>query len=107
MSTLVKKTIYTSIGVIAVTNEKFKELMEDLIQNNQFTEDEGRRIVDDFLVKLRERYDTLNITMQVRFDELLAKFGIPSFHTIKEDIEHYVQDVKENPITTLLLPSKK
>ena len=52
MSEVIKKIIYTSIGAASVTNEKFKELIEDLIQNNHFTEDEGKRIVDTFLVKL-------------------------------------------------------
>ncbi|MEN9448279.1 MAG: hypothetical protein RJA25_1569 [Bacteroidota bacterium] len=107
MSALVKKAIYMSIGVASVTNEKFKELMEDLIQNDQFTEDEGKRLVDDFFIKLREQYDTINTSFQVRIDEALSKFGIPSVHTIKEEVENYVNEVKENPIAILRLPSRK
>lgn len=107
MTALIKKFIYTSIGAASVTNEKFKELLEDLIQNHHFTEDEGKRIVDTFLVDLRQQVDTLNVNIQVKLDELLQKFGIPALHTIKNDVENYVNDVKENPTILLKLPSKK
>lgn len=107
MSEFLKRFIYTSIGVASITNEKFKELLEDLIQNNHYTEDEGKRIVDGFLVDLRQQIDTVNGTMQLKIDELFQKFGIPSIHTIKHDIENYVNDVKENPSNLLNLPIKK
>ena len=53
MSDFIKNTIYTSIGVVSITNDKFKELVEDLIQNNHYTKDEGKRLTDDFLFNLR------------------------------------------------------
>ncbi len=107
MSTVIKKLVYTSIGVASVTNEKFKELIEDLIQNNHFTEDEGKRIVDTFLVDLREQVDTVNTSITLKVDEFLSRFGIPSINTIKEDVEKFVSDVKENPSVLLKLPSKR
>ena len=107
MSAIIKKFVYTYIGVASVTNEKFKELVEDLIQNNHFTEDEGKRIVDTFLVDLREHVDTVNTAMQLKIDELLGTFGIPCIHRIKEDMEQFVVDVKENPSALLKLPMKR
>jgi len=107
MSVYIKKIIYTSIGVASVTNEKVKELLEDLIQNNHFTEDEGKRIVDTFLADLRQQVDDVNGTIQIRLDELLKKFGIPGIIQIKHDAESYINDIKENPIMLLKLPSKK
>ena len=107
MTEIIKKFIYTSIGAASVTNEKFKELLEDLIQNQHFTEDEGKRIVDTFLVDLRTQVDTVNGTIQSKIDDFLQKFGISSIHTLKHDVENYVQDVKDNPTILLKLPSKK
>ncbi|MBP8193602.1 MAG: hypothetical protein KAX69_08345 [Chitinophagales bacterium] len=107
MSEVIKKIIYTSIGAASVTNEKFKELIEDLIQNNHFTEDEGKRIVDTFLVDLRQHVDTVNGSIQLKFEELLKKFGIPNIQSIKYDVENYVNDIKDNPSLLLKLPSKK
>ena len=94
MTDLIQKLVYTSIGVASVTNEKFKELMEDLIQNNHFTEDEGKRIVDTFLVDLRQQVDNV-------------KFGISNIQSLKDDVENYVNDAKQNATHLLKLPSIK
>ncbi len=107
MSDFIKNTIYTSIGVVSITNEKFKELLEDLIQNNHYTQDEGKRITDDFLFNLREQLDTVNGNIQAKVDELLQKVGLPSIYALKDNVENYVKDVKENPTILLKLPSKK
>jgi polyhydroxyalkanoate synthesis regulator phasin len=107
MSTLAKKIIYTTIGAASVTNEKLKELVEDLIQNNQFTEEEGKRIIDSFLVECSDNVDTLNTSLRVRVDDFLKKFGIPSVHSVKQDLGNYLRDVKDNPATLLRLPSKR
>jgi polyhydroxyalkanoate synthesis regulator phasin len=107
MTDLIQKIIYNSIGVAAVTNEKFKELIEDLIQNNHFTEDEGKRIVDSFLFDTRQQLDSLNATVQVKMDELLKQLGIPKIQTMKKDAENYIRDVKNDPTLLLRLPHKK
>lgn len=107
MTKFIKNSIYTSIGVVAITNEKFKELVEDLIQNNHFTQDEGKRITDNFLFDLREQLDQVNGTLQAKIEDLLTKFGLPTLSTFKDDMESFVNDVKDNPAILLKLPSKK
>ena len=107
MAELIKKIVYSSIGAASVTNEKFKELVEDLMQNQHFTEEEGKRIVDTFLEDLRQQVDNVNGSIQLKVDEFLQKFGIPSIHKIKNDVENYVKDVKANPTILLKLSSEK
>ncbi|MCC6515341.1 MAG: hypothetical protein IT275_03210 [Chitinophagales bacterium] len=102
-----KKIIYTTLGVASVANEKFKELLEDLIQNNQFTEDEGKRIVDGFLFDLRQQLDLVQGNVQSKLDDIMKKFGISDYYSLKQEFENYVQDVKSNPTLLLKLPSKK
>ena len=99
--------IYTSVGAAAVTNEKLKELLEDLIQNSQFTEDEGKRIVDAFFYDIRQQIDKANGNIQMRMDELLQKMGIPSIQNLKSDLESYIHDVKEDPTLLLRHPARK
>lgn len=102
-----KKIIYTTLGVASVANEKFKELLEDLIQNNQFTEDEGKRIVDGFFFDLRQQLDLVQGNVQSKLDDIMKKFGVSDFYSLKQEFENYVQDVKSNPTLLLKLPSKK
>src|SRR3954462_8812669 len=105
MTEIFKRLIYTSIGVATITNEKLKELVEDLIQNSQFTEEEGKRIVDTFLFDIRQQVDSINGNLQVKLDDLLQRSGIRSIQDMKNDIENYVKDIKENP--SLLLRHSK
>lgn len=106
MREFIKSSIYTSIGVVAITNEKFKELIEDLIQNNHFTQDEGKRITDNFLFDLREQVDQVNGTFQTKMENLLTKLGLPTLNKFKVDMENLVNDIKENPSVLLKLTSK-
>jgi polyhydroxyalkanoate synthesis regulator phasin len=107
MASFIKNTIYTSIGVVAITNEKLKELIEDLIQNNHYTKDEGMRITDDFLFNLREQVDQANGTIQVSIDRILKKYGFNSLFNLKDEVEKYVKDIKDNPAILMKLPTKK
>ncbi len=107
MSNFIKNTIYTSIGVVSITNDKFKELVEDLIQNNHYTKDEGKRLTDDFLFNLREQLDVVNVNIQSKVDEIFEKFGFPNIYVLKSNVENYVKDVRDNPTILLKLHSKK
>src|SRR3954464_8007997 len=107
MTELLKRFIYTSIGVATITNEKFKELVEDLIQNSQFTEEEGKRIVDSFLFDVRQQVDSVNTNIRFRIDELFRTLGVPEIQSLKDELENYVKKVKDDPTVLLKLHSKK
>ena len=107
MATLLKRLLYTSFGVAVVTNEKFKELVEDLIQNSQFTEEEGKRIVDGFLFDVRHRAEAIQEDIRFKTDELITKLTTPSLFTLREELEQYIQRVKQDPTLLLKLQSKQ
>ena len=103
MDEILKKYIYTSVGIASIANEKFKELLEDLIQNNHFVEEEGERIVDQFFLNLRTDLDTIQGSLQSRLDILLTKLNLQTVQHLKEDIEKNMNDLKQT--SSLLLKS--
>ena len=103
MDEFLKKYIYTSVGIASIANEKFKELLEDLIQNNHFVEEEGERIVDQFFINLRTDVDTIQGSLQCRLDILLTKLNLHTVQHLKEDIEKNMNDLKQT--SSLLLKS--
>ncbi len=107
MTEIIKKIAYTSIGAASVTNEKFKELVEDLIQNNHFTEEEGKRIIDNFFYDLRLQVDTLNGSVKMKMDELLKRYGIYSILSYKNEVEDFLNEMRINPSILLKLTTKK
>lgn len=98
---MLTKFIYMSVGTAAVSIEKFKELLEDLIQNDAFIEDEGKRIVDALLHDMRENIDHYRQNAQFKWDDFLETNGFAKIKHAKSDMEHFVKDVKENPFALL------
>jgi polyhydroxyalkanoate synthesis regulator phasin len=96
MEEILKKYIYTSVGIASIANDKLKELLEDLIQNNHFVEEEGERIVDQFFVNLRADIDTIQGSIQSKMDVILQKLHIASVQHLKDDIEKNVNNIKQN-----------
>ncbi len=48
MEKLFKKFLYTSVGFASLAKEKMTTLIEDLIKDGKLSEEEGKKIMDDF-----------------------------------------------------------
>lgn len=53
MEDILKKFIYTGVGLLSLTTTKFKEVIDELVNDRKISEDEGKRIFDDFLSKAK------------------------------------------------------
>jgi len=49
MIDLIKKALYTGVGFAVLTKEKAEELVKELAQQAQFSEQEGRELLDSVL----------------------------------------------------------
>jgi len=49
MEEILKKFLYTSVGLVAYTSEKIQKVVNDLVAQSKISEDEGKKIVEDFL----------------------------------------------------------
>jgi polyhydroxyalkanoate synthesis regulator phasin len=49
MLELVKKALYTGVGFAALTKEKAEELVKELAQQAQCSEQEGKELLDSFM----------------------------------------------------------
>ncbi|MCO5249326.1 MAG: hypothetical protein M9887_10315 [Chitinophagales bacterium] len=70
---LKNKTLYMFVGTMKLTKDKFEELLEDFIQNQQYTEDEGRRITLDFLHKMDVLKKDIDRQISMKSDEIKAE----------------------------------
>lgn len=53
MEDILKKFIYTGVGLLSLTTTKFKEIIDELVSDRKISEDEGKRIFNDFLAKAK------------------------------------------------------
>lgn len=49
MEELLKKLVYTGVGITAFTIEKITEVVDKLVAEEKLTEEEGKKIVDEFV----------------------------------------------------------
>lgn len=45
---LMKKFVYTGVGFVSLSAEKIKKVVEELVSDKKISEDEGKKIIDDF-----------------------------------------------------------
>ena len=81
MEDLFKKFIYTGIGWISVTTEKFKDAIDGFISDGKISESEGKKIVDDFLKNTETKKDEIETQFGSVVDKIIKSF---SFATTTE-----------------------
>jgi polyhydroxyalkanoate synthesis regulator phasin len=98
MDDLLRKVIYTMVGTASVSSAKFRELAEDLIQNRQYTEDEGRRIMVEITGQLEDAYRELQDNMRSRVDQVVQNIQAPVQQQMEIWMAEIRQKIKELPV---------
>lgn len=60
MEELLKKVLYTGVGLISATTERVQKSVDELIQQGKLSREEGRKVVDDIVKNTeskREEYE--------------------------------------------------
>lgn len=95
MASPLEKLLYAVVGTATITTDKVKELLEDLLQNNEYTEDEGRRVVNSLRYQLEDARATINNRVYVLVDEMLTKLHLPTQDQLKSGADDLKAKVKK------------
>ncbi len=68
MVDLIKKAIYTGVGLAVLTKEKAEELVKELTQQAKLSEQEGKELFDSLL----KQSETARNDLQTRLDEAVV-----------------------------------
>jgi polyhydroxyalkanoate synthesis regulator phasin len=77
MEEMVKKMLYTGVGLVALTAEKLQETIDDMVKNGRVSEDEGKKVVDDFKQKVEGQKDDMETWLKKLADEVSASMKLP------------------------------
>lgn len=61
---LFKKLFYTGIGLTVTTKEKIEKKVNELVDKNKITADEGKKIIDDFVTDFDKKKGDLEKEMK-------------------------------------------
>ncbi len=94
MFDLIKKAMFTGIGIAALTKEKIEEIATDFIQKGNLTENEGRKLVDELIKKSEESQEEIKKQLEALVHTTLEKMQVARMGQIDE-ISQALQILKE------------
>ncbi len=91
MIDLVKKTLLTGVGVVALTKEKIEELAKDFVEKGKMSEEEGKVLVDDLLARSDESRKELQKQVEDMVITVLDKMDLAR----KSDVAALKSEIEE------------
>lgn len=84
MEDLIKKFVYTGVGLASLTAEKLQKSIDKLVDEEKISEKEGKKIIDDFFKKTETKRKEFESQITKITEEVLKKFD---FSKAKEVLE--------------------
>lgn len=94
MFDLIKKAMFTGIGMAAMTKEKVEEVAADFIQKGNLSEVEGRKLIDEMMKKSDESREEIKKQLEILVNNALEKVQVARMSQIDE-INQALQILKE------------
>jgi len=76
MIDLVKKTLLTGVGFAALTKEKIEEVAKDFVEKGKITEQEGKALVDDLVVRSEESRLEFQKQIEEKVEAVMKKMNL-------------------------------
>ena len=84
MESLFKKFVYTGIGFLSLTTDKLKTTIEELVNDNKISREEGKRIVDDLLKNSEEKKQNFEEQTKILIEKIIESFGFAKAKELEE-----------------------
>merc|ERR1711933_315560 len=81
MENVIKKLLYTSLGIVAATTERVQRSIDDLVEKGKLSEEEGKKVVDDVLKNSENKKGEYEGRLKKLVDGALAKINLPQNDT--------------------------
>lgn len=77
MERLLKKVLYTGVGLVATTTERLQHAVDDLVEKRKLSEEEGKKVVDDVVKNAETQRPYLEDKIRGFVDNTLQRFNLP------------------------------
>ena len=77
MDKIVRKALYTAVGIVAGTTERLQKAIDDLVSKGKLSEEEGKKVVDDVVKTTDNRRDEYEGRFRNLIDTVLSKLNLP------------------------------
>ncbi len=90
MESLLKKFIYTGVGLVSLTAEKLHQSINDLVKQGKISEDEGRKVIDEIITETEAKRGEFEQRIRSVVEKVVDKVDFPGyseFHALTERVE--------------------
>jgi polyhydroxyalkanoate synthesis regulator phasin len=97
MIDLIEKTILAGVGVLALSQKKAEELVEDLKKRLNLSEEEGRALLENLKTAAEENQQKLEKIAREEIDKNLEKIGVvkqKEFDSLKKKVASLEKQMK-------------
>jgi len=91
MLDLIKKTMLTGIGIAMKTKDELEELVKEIVNKGELSENEGKSFLDDLKNKSEEAQKDFEEKIESKFKDLLKKADIAT----RDDVNNLKNEIEE------------
>ncbi|MGF1532231.1 MAG: phasin family protein [Bernardetiaceae bacterium] len=91
MEDLIKKFIYTGVGLVSMTTDKFRQTIDQLVSDEKLSREEGKEIVDKFFQSTETRKEEFEQQLNQVIERVIAQFNFAP----RSEIEKLEARIKE------------
>ena len=93
MIDLIKKTMFTGIGVASLTKDKIEEIAQEFVDRGKLSEQEGEKIIEEMMTKTEESKEELRNQIDQMIETTLGKMQLARASDI-EDLQKEISSLK-------------
>ena len=87
MLDMLKKTMFTGLGLVALTKEKIEEHVNDLVKKGKLSEKEGKEFITELLKKSETAGEEIKDQLEKSIADVLKKMNLVFSNGIKLRID--------------------
>ncbi len=103
MENMLKKALYTGVGLVTVASDKVQETVKNLVDNGKLSEEEGKKVVNDFMTDLDSKKNEFESRINNIVNKIVNTVDLPSrsdFSTLKNRIKELEAQLETSETTT-------
>lgn len=91
MEDLIKKFIYTGVGLVSMTTDKFRETVDQMVSDEKLSREEGKEIVDKFFKTTEEKKGEFEAQLNEVIERVVKQFNFAP----RTEVERLEARIKE------------
>ena len=84
MEDLFKKFVYTGVGLVSLTVEKFQNSVEKLVDDDKLSQEEGKKLVDDLFTNTEAKREEFETKLKGIIEEVMVRMNLATQKQVQE-----------------------